>query len=228
MDVASLERDYYKAEALGSVYLFAQLVDPKLASPGYVFCARDSETNRVVGYTAALRGEAHGICLLGQLVNPAYRRQGIGLRLMKELTQTAMSDGYVFGTATISAQNQANITLYLNRLGWEINGWVKDKFGPSENRLYFRGSLEKIFHASVPENEMAFEGIRAQVSNDINTGKEFIVPLSGEFDFGKVDFNNYRGRLVVKTDPDSSHYFLRFEKAGVSMPEPTPSPYGLN
>ncbi|NRF89834.1 GNAT family N-acetyltransferase [Paenibacillus frigoriresistens] len=73
------------------------------------------ETNKGYGFIDCETPE------LGIAIHSNYRKQGLGLRLMKELIQQAMSDGYKGLSLSVDPDNESAVKLY-KRLGFEYVG----------------------------------------------------------------------------------------------------------
>lgn len=58
---------------------------------------------------------------LGIAIHSNYRQQGLGMRLMKELIQQAVADGYKALSLSVDPENESAVKLYKN-LGFEYVG----------------------------------------------------------------------------------------------------------
>lgn len=81
--------------------------------------------------------------ILSLAVRPKYRQLGIGIGLMQTGLRDLTTEGAREVFLSVSPDNQGAIALY-EKLGFTVDQWVEDYFGPGETRLLMKKSLGKI------------------------------------------------------------------------------------
>ncbi len=111
------------------------------------YVAEDRDEERVVGVCGwqADRGEGEGICWLGWFyVNPFFRRRGIGAalfrRVLDDLLPASFRKLYV---DTSALPKYAPAVAFYRGVGFELEGRLRDYYGPGEDMLILGMTLAR-------------------------------------------------------------------------------------
>ena len=143
----------FKAEHLDAVLELEQLCFPEdpwsrasfeqeLSNPLSVFLiAIDEDTNQLVGYGGIwLMYDAGNITNIA--VHPAYRREGIGSKLLELLTEVCQESGMETITLEVRESNLPARALY-ERRGFVLCGVRKNYYQGKENAMIMTKELKK-------------------------------------------------------------------------------------
>jgi len=133
--VAALESEAFPGDALTPPNLAL------MARTGDVWTARDAREG-LVGEAIILGGVGEPRALLFSLaVVSIWRRRGVGLALMRTVIDALAARGVKMLELTVAPANEAALSLYIARLGFERVELMPDHFGPGRPRWLLRKNL---------------------------------------------------------------------------------------
>ncbi len=84
------------------------------------------------------------VYLFGFAIDKEWRCKGLGTRFLQAICQDLQQAGYVALELTVSPENAAALKIYRDKLGFEAIGFHPDEYGPGEDRLVLRLSLNSM------------------------------------------------------------------------------------
>lgn len=109
---------------------------------GKLFVAELAQANatsedKVIGCAQFLKtwageGEAY---MYGLSLLPSYRGRGLGTEFLAKLILKLKTEGITRLILSVSPENQGALHLYRDKAGFEDKAYVRDEYGPGEDRL---------------------------------------------------------------------------------------------
>jgi len=112
---------------------------------GNVFVLKEEDKKKIIGIAILMRDweDSDKVYLSDFAIADEFQGQGLGYHFLVSVCKSIADQGFKTMNLTVDINNPAAISLYKDKLGFEIESFSKDEYGKGHDRYKMRLDLSK-------------------------------------------------------------------------------------